>query len=103
MKLSADQYSALSKLWLLTYKEVQEVLEVLDEQHSEYSTYCGECGKPCKTVKSDFGIGRYEIHGHVGIDRDIQIVSRCCDAEVFTNWELTVNYDSYDEDNYDVE
>lgn len=95
-KLSLEQHAALNALWKLNYKEVQEVIEVLEEQHAEYSAFCGDCGMPCRPFEEDFGFGPYEFQGHPGIDKDVRVVSDCCEACVFTNWELTVNFGQWD-------
>ena len=95
-KLSLDQHTALNALWKLNYKEVQEVIEVLEEQHDEYSAYCGDCGMPCSPVKINTGIGPYEFQGQRGYDSKIEILADCCEADVFTNWELTVNFGRWD-------
>lgn len=94
--LSLTQHAILAKLWDLNYKEVQEVLDVLEEQHAEQPAYCGECGHPCSPFEEDFGLGKVEFWGQISIDKDMRIVSDCCAADVFTNWELTVNFGRWD-------
>lgn len=102
-KLSLEQHAALNALWKLNYKEVQEVLAALEDQHDEYSTYCGDCGMPCGVVKVDNGIGAYEIHGHKGYDRNVVDGSTCCGETVYTDWQLTCEYDSKYDGNYEEE
>ena len=48
---------------------------------------------PCKPVRVDFGLGKVEFWGYISVDKDVHIVSDCCEAEIFTNWELNINYD----------
>lgn len=51
--------------------------------------YCGDCGQPCDIKQVDDGIGAYEFWGRTGVDRRISTVSRCCEANVFSNASLT--------------
>lgn len=50
--------------------------------------YCGECGKLCNDVERDFGIGGYEFWGAYGYDSNVQVVSECCDGDLFEDPEL---------------
>lgn len=64
---------------------------------NEEGPFCGECGKPCKASAVDNGIGSYEFWGQKCTDTRIEIESECCDAPVFSNAALTVNYDPSDD------
>ena len=44
--------------------------------------YCSECGAKCLGVARDYGIGAFECRGERGVDRDIHIVSPCCEADL---------------------
>jgi len=44
--------------------------------------YCTECGELCNAKDVDFGIGAYEYWGQRCVDRNIQTVSDCCEAEI---------------------
>lgn len=43
--------------------------------------WCPACGQECSVVEVDFGIGPYEYWGAPGVDRDIRLVSKCCEQE----------------------
>jgi hypothetical protein len=58
--------------------------------------YCGQCGKPCEWEKVDTGIGAYEFWGQKCVDKNIEVLSTCCEADIYTNAELTVNYEHED-------
>ena len=66
--------------------------------------YCECCGKPCEWEKVDCGIGPYEFWGQRSVDKDIQVLSDCCEGSIYTNPELIVNYEHEDyapeEDSY---
>ncbi len=44
--------------------------------------WCMACGQECRSVEVDFGIGPYEFWGFRGVDRDVRLVSNCCEHEV---------------------
>jgi len=44
--------------------------------------YCTECNESCNAKDVDFGIGAYEYWGYKSVDRNIQTVSDCCEAEI---------------------
>lgn len=44
-------------------------------------TYCCACKQPCVTIAVDYGIGPYECWGVRGVDRNVQVVSDCCESE----------------------
>ena len=50
--------------------------------------YCGECGRPCDSVERDFGYGATEYWGAVSVDSNVQVVSECCDGDLFEDPEL---------------
>ena len=54
--------------------------------------FCGSCGEPCSPKEIDEGIGSYEFWGHKGVDRRIVTVSHCCEASVYEDASLKVNY-----------
>ena len=43
---------------------------------------CAECREPCEEIAVDFGIGSYEYWGQRGCDRDVRVVSDCCEGEL---------------------
>jgi hypothetical protein len=45
-------------------------------------TWCSACKQECVETAVDFGIGPYEFHGTRGVDRNVQVVSDCCESEV---------------------
>lgn len=59
--------------------------------------FCGECGEPAEATTDDFGIGTTEFWGHVSTHRDIQTVSRCCEADLFEDASLTIPYHNDEE------
>ena len=63
--------------------------------------FCGECKKECSPIIVDFGIGPYEFWGGKFVDTNEQIVSDCCEAEIFEDEECTIEADcrdAFDED-----
>lgn len=46
-----------------------------------YKHVCLSCHQPCEVGAVDFGIGPYEFWGRKGIDKDVQIVSDCCESD----------------------
>lgn len=59
----------------------------------EDGPFCGACGKPCKAITVDEGIGAYEYWGQKGVDTCIVTSSDCCEADVFSDASLQVNYE----------
>lgn len=45
---------------------------------------CSGCLGECKGSYVDFGIGSFECHGYVGVDRDVHYSSDCCEEPVLT-------------------
>lgn len=66
--------------------------------------YCGECKKECSVHAEDFGIGPGEFWGASFNDVKMELVSDCCDGEVYVDEELTEFADywewSRDEEDY---
>ena len=58
--------------------------------------FCEECGQPCETHVVDFGIGHYEYWGATGTDTNKQLVSKCCDGDLYKDCELQCTYDYED-------
>lgn len=58
----------------------------------EHGPYCGHCGEAAEPVQRDFGIGAYEAWGATGFDRNVQTVSRCCEATLYSDASLTIEY-----------
>lgn len=56
------------------------------------SLFCGECGDPCETREVNQGIGPYEYWGYCGFDRRMATVSHCCEADVYEDASLTIEY-----------
>lgn len=54
--------------------------------------FCGSCGEPCRPTDVDFGIGSYEYWGFKGVDTNVQTVSDCCEASLFSDASLTKEY-----------
>ena len=46
---------------------------------------CSACGEVAEGTSVDFGIGAYEYWGSKGVDRNVQWVSRCCEASLLEN------------------
>lgn len=46
---------------------------------------CSACGEVAEGTSVDFGIGAYEYWGSKGVDRNVQWVSRCCEATLLEN------------------
>ena len=46
---------------------------------------CSACGEVAEGAFVDFGIGAYEYWGQRGVDRNVQWVSRCCEATLLEN------------------
>lgn len=46
---------------------------------------CSACGEVAEGTSVDFGIGAYEYWGQRGVDRNVQWVSRCCEATLLEN------------------
>ena len=44
--------------------------------------FCSECKQPCKDVRRNFGIGKYEYWGYMCSDNDWRWVSHCCDGDL---------------------
>jgi hypothetical protein len=66
--------------------------------------YCATCGKPCDWKRVDCGIGPYEFWGQKCIDTNVQVLSECCEDDIFTDPELTISYEHEDhipEDEHD--
>lgn len=59
----------------------------------ESGPFCGHCGMPCCATAVDNGIGAYEYWGQKGVHKQIDIESDCCNASVFENANLTINYE----------
>lgn len=55
--------------------------------------FCGDCGESAEPKSVDFGYGVTEYWGSVSTHRDVQIVSTCCEADLFEDASLTVNYE----------
>lgn len=51
--------------------------------------YCAECGNECETKTVDFGHGRTEYWGAISVERNLRIVSECCEGMLYENRELT--------------
>lgn len=45
--------------------------------------YCGECRQECEVKTVDFGHGRTEFWGAISVERNLQIVSECCEGELY--------------------
>lgn len=54
------------------------------KENSNYYFRCSECRNLCNDVERDFGIGSYEYWGASGSDSNIQTVSECCEADLWT-------------------
>jgi len=55
--------------------------KVWQRRHSDIdSYYCQDCQQECSAEPHDFGIGPYEYWGARGTDRNVQVVSNCCEA-----------------------
>ncbi len=65
----------------------------------EPGPFCGSCGEPCEAETADFGVGEYEFWGFRGVDRNVQTVSSCCEADLYSDAELSVEY--VEDDDYD--
>ena len=46
---------------------------------------CSSCGAVATPVAMEFGVGSFEHHGSVGIDRHRQVVSDCCHTYLLEN------------------
>lgn len=44
---------------------------------------CTSCGEACEEVPVDFGYGPYEYGSERGIHTDVQLFSKCCEAEIY--------------------
>ena len=42
--------------------------------------FCGFCHRPCTPRKVDYGIGRYDYGGAIGVDVDEHWRSDCCES-----------------------
>jgi hypothetical protein len=54
--------------------------------------FCGDCGEPAETQDVDFGYGVTEFWGHVSNHRDVRTVSACCEADLFADASLRIDY-----------
>lgn len=54
--------------------------------------YCGECGKECSARLVDEGIGPFEFWGSRGTHHEYVVVSSCCEATVYEDKDLTLEY-----------
>ena len=51
-------------------------------------SFCCTCGADDEGHEVDFGIGSYECHGYRGIDKQLALVSHCCEASIMDrNWQ----------------
>lgn len=66
---------------------------------------CSACDEVAEGTFVDFGIGAYEYWGAEGVDRNVQWVSRCCEATLLKNtaskFEASPPEPDYDERDYD--
>ena len=53
--------------------------------HGPGKLLCSACGEVAEGTSVDFGIGAYEYWGSKGVDRNVQWVSRCCEAALLEN------------------
>ena len=53
-----------------------------DDYDGDPYAYCSECGTKCLGIARDYGVGAFECRGERGVDRDIHIVSPCCEADL---------------------
>jgi hypothetical protein len=51
--------------------------------------FCGACGCHCEIRIEDFGIGSYEYWGFKGVHKDLRVISKCCEEEVFNDVNLS--------------
>jgi len=47
--------------------------------------FCFNCGKECSTKVVNEGIGVYEFQGQKGNDKQLSVVSDCCDDDVYVD------------------
>lgn len=52
------------------------------------SYVCGHCNQTCQGQHIDFGVGVTEFWGVVSNDKCIQFVSRCCEVQMYEDFEL---------------
>jgi hypothetical protein len=58
----------------------------------EGGPFCGSCGEPASPKSMDFGIGHYEYCGATGVHSDVQVVSSCCEADLFEDASLKTEF-----------
>lgn len=58
-----------------------------------HGPFCGACGEPADPKQEDFGYGVTEFWGRVSNHRDVRTVSRCCEAELYEDASLTIEYE----------
>ena len=49
---------------------------------------CGHCRQACQGELVDFGVGVTEFWGNVSVDECIQFVSKCCQVQMYEDYEL---------------
>ncbi len=49
---------------------------------------CGHCRQACQGEHVDFGVGVTEFWGNVSNDVCIQFVSKCCQVQMYEDYEL---------------
>lgn len=64
---------------------------------NESGPFCGHCGQPCEVSMNENGVGFTEFWGSVSFDSRIEAESKCCDAPVFDDAALQINYTGDDE------
>lgn len=58
-----------------------------------HGPFCGDCGQPAEAKREDFGYGALEAWGQRFTHRDVRTVSRCCEADLYENASLTIEYE----------
>lgn len=59
---------------------------------NESGPFCGECGKPAEAYECDSGVGWTEYWGCKSFDSRIEVLSKCCDAALFSDPELKIEH-----------
>lgn len=55
--------------------------------------WCGSCKEECDAQVVDVGIGHYEFWGQKGIDRQLCLISECCEGTVYDDRECQIESD----------
>lgn len=66
----------------MRYHSYEEWENAIDSLRVNCACLCPACQQESSTTLVDFGIGNNEYWGCVTCDRNVRLVSRCCEADV---------------------